>query len=152
MLTFGNLGMLLGWWADNGFAPLTDGGCNHCVEIMRQGTLKPWMWFGMLAGANAAMMWFRHCPFFPSRTHSFAMFTGGNLGMIVGMLAGGWCAGRVSTDSVSFAVGLSFAAMTVGMITGMLLGTWLFEMAVGMLGTIPVLPRWFSSKVTDTAG
>ena len=36
MLTLGNLGMLLGWWADNGFAPLHDHGCRECVEAMER--------------------------------------------------------------------------------------------------------------------
>jgi heavy metal translocating P-type ATPase len=152
MLTFGNLGMLLGWWADSGFTTLTEGGCSHCIEMMRQGLLKPWMWLGMLAGSNAAMMWFRRCDSFPSRNHSIGMFTGGNLGMTVGMLAGGWSAGQVSTDSVSFGVCLSFAGMTAGMVMGMLLGTWLFEIAIGILRKTPKLPRWFGSKVTDTVG
>ncbi len=151
MLTFGNLGMLLGWWADNGFAPLADGGCSHCVAMMRQGILRPWMWLGMLVGANAAMVWFRRCATFPSQSHSIAMFTGGNFGMIVGMLAVGWCTGQILVDSVSFAVGLSFAGMTVGMLAGMLLGTWLVEKVIGKGRIIPKLQR-FRNKVTNTAG
>jgi len=152
MLTFGNLGMLLGWWADNGLAPLADGGCNHCVAMMKQGILQPWMWLGMLVGANAAMVWFRRCATFPGRSHSIAMFTGGNFGMIVGMLIGALFVGMITTDSVSFAFGLSFAGMTVGMLAGMLLGTWLFEKAIDTRRIISQMPRWFRSKVTNTAG
>jgi heavy metal translocating P-type ATPase len=152
MLTFGNLGMLIGWWADNGFAALTDGGCSYCIEMMRQGILKPWMWLGMLAGANVAMVWFRRCSSFPSRSHSIAMFTGGNLGMLAGMLVGGWFAAQIATASVSFAAGLSYAGMTVGMVAGMLFGTWLFEKAIGMILIRQNLPRWFQTRVTDTAG
>ncbi len=89
MLTLGNLGMLLGWWADNGFAPLHDHGCCACVEAMRGGAMKPWMWVGMLALANVAMRWLGKCPV-TAGCHSLAMFTGGNVGMVVGMVAGGW--------------------------------------------------------------
>jgi hypothetical protein len=110
------------------------------------------MWLGMLAGANVAMVWFRRCAAFPSRRHSFAMFTGGNLGMIAGMFAGGWCAGQFSTESISLTAGLSFTQMTVGMLSGMLIGTWLFEWAMGLLWNAPKLPRWFRTAVTDTAG
>jgi len=152
MLTFGNLGMLSGWWADNGFASLPDGGCSHCIAAMQQGTLQPWMWLGMLAGANAAMMWFMRCASLPSRSHSLAMYTGGNFGMLVGMLAGGWCAAQISMDSVPFAVGVNFAGMTAGMIVGMLLGTWLVEKAIAMSRAIRPLPRWFRARATDTAG
>jgi hypothetical protein len=120
--------------------------------MMRQGILKPWMWLGMLAGANVAMVWFRRCSSFPSRSHSIAMFTGGNLGMLAGMLVGGWFAAQIATASVSFAAGLSYAGMTVGMVAGMLFGTWLFEKAIGMILIRQNLPRWFQTRVTDTAG
>jgi len=151
MLTFGNLGMLLGWWADNGFNPLTGGGCPHCVALMREGVMQPWMWIGMLLGANTAMVWFRRCTAFPNRSHSIAMFTGGNLGMLVGMLAGGWCVALISTDSAALAVWLSFFGMTVGMMVGMLLWTWLFEKAIGILRINPSVSWWFRTNVRDTA-
>jgi heavy metal translocating P-type ATPase len=152
MLTFGNLGMLSGWWADNGFTPLPDGGCSHCIAAMQQGTLQPWMWLGMLAGANAAMVWFMRCASLPSRNHSLAMYTGGNFGMLVGMLAGGWCATQIPTDSIPVAVGVSFAGMTAGMLAGMLLGTWLIEKAIAMSRAIRPLPRRLRARATDTAG
>ena len=60
MLTLGNLGMLLGWWADNGFAPLHEGSAR-----LRRGDArgqKPWMWVGMLVFANAAMLWLARRP------------------------------------------------------------------------------------------
>lgn len=132
MLTFGNLGMLLGWWADNDFSSLIDGGCVHCLLAMRQG-FQPWMWAGMLAGANIAMLCFMRCSTPPSRSHSIAMYTGGNLGMVLGMLAGGWCASEVPTGSVPLSAGVSFIGMSAGMVLGMLLGTWLTEQAIGML-------------------
>jgi hypothetical protein len=152
MLTFGNLGMLLGWWADNGFSSLHDGGCSHCVAMLRQGILEPWMLLGMLTGANAAMVWFMQCESRPSRTHSIAMYSGGNLGMLIGMLAGGWCANEIPTGSVPLAVGLSFAGMSIGMMAGMLLGTWLVEQAIGLCQTAQKLPGWFRAGLRDTAG
>ena len=109
MLTLGNLGMLLGWWADNGFAPLHDGGCCACVEAMRAGVMRPWMWVGMLVFANAAMLWLGRRPI-PRGSHVVAMFTGGNVGMVLGMLAGGWCAAQISTESVTARGALSVSS------------------------------------------
>jgi heavy metal translocating P-type ATPase len=129
MLTLGNLGMLLGWWADGGFAPPAGHACCGC----RDG--GPWMWVGMLASANAAMLWLPRRPL-PPGDHARAMFTGGNVGMAAGMVAGGWCAAQLVTESITAA----FAAMTVGMLAGMLLGTWLAERALGLARSLP-LPR-----------
>ena len=108
MLTLGNLGMLLGWWADNGFAALHDDGCCNCVAAMREGVLRPWMWIGMLALANVAMIGLGRRLTAQSARHIAAMLTGGNIGMVLGMFAGGWCATQVSTDSVTVAVALQF--------------------------------------------
>jgi hypothetical protein len=129
MLTLGNLGMLLGWWADNGCAPLHDGGCCGCVQALREGLLKPWMWLGMLIGANAAMVWLVR-PALRRRSHTFAMYTGGNLGMVIGMAAGAAAATWIELDSVVGAASLSFLGMTVGMLAGMLLGTAVVEAVI----------------------
>ena len=129
MLTLGNLGMLLGWWADNGFVALHDGGCCMCVEAMHGGVMKPWMWVGMLVFANVAMRWLGRCPL-PGGRHAVAMYTGGNVGMVFGMIAGGWCAAQFQTVSMTAAVFASFAGMTVGMLVGMLAGTWLAERVI----------------------
>ena len=142
MLTLGNLGMLLGWWADNGFAALPDGGCCACVEAMRGGVMKPWMWVGMLAFANVAMRWFGRCPA-PRGHHMVAMYTGGNGGMVLGMTAGGWCAAQFPTLSMTAAVAAGFAGMTAGMLAGMLLGTGFAE----RLLAIGFVPKW--RKVTS---
>ena len=123
MLTLGNLGMLLGWWADAGFGPLHDCGCTACVEAAGGGHGLG-MWAGMLVGANAAMLWLGRRPVPRRGYHVPAMFTGGNVGMVLGMLAGGWAAGLLPAESVPAAAGLAFAGMSVGMIGGMLLGTW----------------------------
>jgi hypothetical protein len=151
MLTFGNLGMLFGWLADNGFSPLYDGSCSHCIESMRQGILQPWMWLGMFVGANAAMMWFMRCVLVPSPTHSLAMYTGGNVGMFIGMLAGGWCVDQIPSDSVPFAACVSFVGMSLGMIAGMLFGTWLVEKAIAAVRAITKQQN-FWARIRDTAG
>src|SRR5579883_2367081 len=146
MLTLGNLGMLLGWWADTGFTALHDGGCCHCVEAMREGVMKPWMWIGMLVFANIAMRWFGRGPA-PGGCHAVAMFSGGNVGMVAGMVAGGWCVAQFPTSSMTAAVMASFGGMTAGMLVGMLAGTWLAErMCVG-LHAIGFVPRWRGSTV-----
>jgi len=140
MVTLGNLGMLLGWWADNGFAALHDAGCCHCVEAMRDGVMKPWMWIGMLVTANCAMRWLGRCPA-PNARHTVAMYSGGNVGMVAGMIAGGWGAAQVPTGSVTAAVAGSFAGMTVGMLAGMLVGTWGTERALFALRAVRVAAR-----------
>lgn len=150
MLTLGNLGMLLGWWADAGFEPLRDHGCCACVEAVREGTLSsPWMWAGMLLFANAAMLWLPRRPALPGGNHGTAMFTGGNVGMVFGMAAGGWCAAQVETDSVARAVAGGFVGMTAGMLAGMLLGTWLVEKALDWVRSLPLLRATWRAGVAD---
>jgi hypothetical protein len=146
MLTLGNLGMLLGWWADAGFAPLHDGGCCACVEAMRSGLFKPWMWAGMLAGGNAAML--RLTRTRPRGAHARAMFTGGNAGMVLGMAAGGGLAAQVEVASVAAAVAMAYAGMTAGMLAGMLAGTWLAERLGAGLAAVGFVPRWW--RVTSS--
>jgi heavy metal translocating P-type ATPase len=109
MLTVGNLGMLLGWYADNGLRAC------HCASAV-------WMWVGMLAFANVAMAWMGRRPL-PPGDHARAMFTGGNVGMVGGMVAGGAAFTTVAGH---------FAGMTVGMVGGMLVGTWLAEGVMAM--------------------
>ena len=144
MLTLGNLGMLLGWWADNGFTPLHDGGCEACVEAVQSGTGAPWMWVGMLLFGNAAMVRLGRRPLPRGTDHVLAMWTGGNLGMVGGMIAGGWCAAQVATDSVSVAATLGFAGMTVGMVSGMLVGTRLTEWFISAVRVAIRFPWWIA--------
>jgi heavy metal translocating P-type ATPase len=150
MLTLGNLGMLLGWWIDNGFTALHDHGCCACVEAMRDGVMKPWMWVGMLALANGAMRWFGRSPA-PRGCHALAMWTGGNAGMVVGMLAGGWSAAQFATTSVTSAVAVSFAGMTVGMLAGMLAGTWCAERLFTGLRAVGLVPKWLRVTTPRTS-
>lgn len=122
MVTLGNLGMLVGWWIDNGFVRLHDSSCFACVEAMRAGQFKPWMLLGMLAGSNIAMLTLGRRSARKTTACRTAMFTGGNLGMILGMAAGGWAASGVETSLVTSAFFLSVQGMTVGMIAGMIIG------------------------------
>ncbi len=150
MLTFGNLGMLLGWWADNDFAALHDHGCCACVEAMREGVMKPWMWVGMLVFANIAMRWLGRGPV-PNADHAVAMYTGGNVGMVVGMVAGGWCATQFQTENMVTAVATSFMGMTLGMLAGMLAGTWVTESLLVGVRAVGFWPKWAKLKATRTS-
>jgi cation transport ATPase len=136
MLTVGNLGMLAGWWADAGFGPL---GCAHCCSCADP-TGTPWMWVGMMLAANAAMAWLGRRPL-PGGTHATAMFTGGNVGMLVGMAAGGRAAADLGIEAVVPAAAAAFAGMTVGMVGGMLVGTWAVELLVAVAGSARRLIR-----------
>ncbi len=126
MATVGNLGMLAGWFADAGFAPLACAHCCSCAEPLA----APWMWLGMLLAGNAAMGWLGRRPL-PRGDHAAAMFTGGNLGMLLGMAAGGRLAAGAGVTAVGAAAALALAGMTLGMVGGMLAGTWLAERVIG---------------------
>ena len=136
MLTLGNLGMVLGWWADLGF---TSAHCAACCDPLG----KPWMWVGMFAFANLAMLRLGRRPL-PRGDHALAMFTGGNLGMAAGMVAGGWCAAQLAPLSIT----IHLVGMTLGMLAGMLLGTRIAERCIAVVRAVAVLPQW----ITHTAG
>ncbi len=153
MLTLGNMGMLFGWWIDNGCVPLQDHGCCHCVDAMRNGMMgSPWMWVGMLVCANIAMRWLPRRKPAHARDHAIAMYSGGNVGMVVGMVVGGWLASHVQTDSVATAVMWGFAGMTAGMLGGMLVGTAITEWAIAAMRALRTLPRWFRAGRVRTTG
>ena len=120
MLTLGNLGMLGGWWADAGFAPVA---CAHCCG-------DGWgMWAGMLLAGNVGMFVLGRRPPTADR-HTLAMLTGGNAGMVLGMAAGGRLAGLCSLPAVPVAVAAHLVGMTAGMVAGMLAGTRAAEVLV----------------------
>ena len=50
------------------------------------------------------------------------MYTVGNVGMVMGMVAGGWLATPFPMESVPLAAMLLFLGMTAGMILGMFAG------------------------------
>jgi soluble P-type ATPase len=150
MITLGNLGMLLGWWADNGLAPLRDHGCCACAELIRDNQVRPWMWIGMIAFANVAMIKLGRTPM-PGGRHTLAMLTGGNAGMIGGMILGGWCSELIDTGDVLLSAGLGFAGMTAGMLASMLAGTWIAERLLNALRALGLAPVWRRFNSTRTA-
>ena len=146
MLTLGNLGMLLGWWADLGFRPVSEGSCRECVETLQRGALSPGMCLGMLAFSNLAMFGLSRRRLPRGSTHNVSMVTGGNLGMMCGMILGGWCAAQFAVSSTGSAFAMSFGGMTIGMMAGMLGGTLLVE---HLLGAVQIFRR--RRRVLDTS-
>jgi heavy metal translocating P-type ATPase len=139
MLTLGNLGMLFGWWADLGFAPAVAVTC-HCGCKSPLGGVG--MWTGMLLLGNLAMAFCLRCGAGLCR---WAMFVGGNLGMIVGMFAAGKLAGPQWVGA-----GGHLLAMSVGMIVGMLAGHFL---ALRHFGPRPeAFPRADRGRLPPTRG
>jgi hypothetical protein len=118
MLTFGNLGMVAGWWADAGFLPLTSAGCDCADVTWRTALVWPWMWIGMVAAGTIAMAWLGRQPC----ADPWAMYGGGNIGMLTGMVTGGWLAGWLPITSAPAAVAAAYGGMTVGMLAGMAAG------------------------------
>jgi hypothetical protein len=113
MMTFANLGMVVGWWADLGFGPATH--CPRCCSSM----YSIGMWEGMLFLGNLAMVIGLRRPL-PEECASICrrgMFGGGNLGMITGMFA----AGNLATLE-RFSVAGHLLAMSIGMVAGMVVG------------------------------
>jgi heavy metal translocating P-type ATPase len=133
MLSLGNLGMLLGWWADNHFTRLHDWGCCECVNALREGIMKPSMWIGMLLFANISMIFLGRRPHRELPFCLTSMLTGGNGGMVAGMILGGILTGNIEAQTVPVGMLLSFLGMTIGMVAGMLLGTELTRLFVGLL-------------------
>ena len=143
MLTLGNLGMVGGWWADAGFGPIRDGSCG-CAAAVFEGVWRPWMWVGMYALGNLGMAVLARRPHLPSRFHRPAMFVGGNFGMGVGMLAGGWLASFAPLEAIRTAAVLSLIGMTAGMVAGMIGGTRLARRLIPALLALSGLPRWLA--------
>ena len=81
MLTLGNLGMLLGWWADLGFGPVR---CARCCSVRGPaGAPRHDARHAAVRQRGHARLGRRPGP------HSWAMLAGGNAGMVVGMFVGG---------------------------------------------------------------
>ncbi|VTS02485.1 heavy metal translocating P-type ATPase [Tuwongella immobilis] len=143
MLSLGNLGMVVGWWADLGWRPMEQGSCSCCVDLMREGLFHaPWMWLGMLICGNLAMIFMMRRPHTDVCDHLPAMYSGGNLGMLLGMWGGGWLAQQVVLESVPVAAGLSFLGMSIGMIVGMLVLTEVTRQLIGGIRALPGMVRW----------
>ncbi len=121
MLSLGNWGMILGWWADAGFAPVSMG-CPGCdAEDFRLSAIAamPWMNLGMVLLGVPPMLLEREA----GRTGLSRAALGflSTAGMIVGMAFGGFVALHWLGSLVPNRFLLSLAGMTVGMLLGMFL-------------------------------
>ena len=122
MLALGNWGMLLGWWADAGFASAVHSGECFCGQghgfLGLTGLRLPWMYLGMLAFGLPAML---AAPV-PERLRSNRIWTVtvAAFGMIAGMAWGGSLAQRLTGASQSPAFLIAFGGMTLGMLAGMI--------------------------------
>ena len=106
MLTFGNLGMLLGWWATTVSRQLRTAAV-PVHQAMRESLST--VDVGRDAGIRERRDALARTPFGRQDIrHVAAMFTGGNIGMVLGMLAGGICAAQYRTDTMTLAVSISF--------------------------------------------
>jgi hypothetical protein len=117
MTTLANLGMLLGWWADLGFGPAKFCSCGCGGAPFGIG-----MWAGMLLFGNLGMALGLRRPLDPDGATRcrWAMFGGGNLGMILGMCAAGSQLGPQAIGAAGHLL-----AMVLGMTIGMLAGHFL---------------------------
>lgn len=117
----GNLGMLIGWWADAGFAPvMREGVCLCCQSrhYFQVGAKVPWMHVGMLA-LGLPMMW-RELP----RIRFLGGRPGGALLVSIAMLWGM----SAGADGLLKAFGplhphqflIAFVGMTLGMLVAMI--------------------------------
>jgi len=126
MLTFGNLGMVFGWWADVTFIATSDGSCpcESLVQKLSLSSILPHagMLTGMLIAGSVAMAYCGRQPVSRDWSCCLAMFGGGNMGMIAGMLGGGRCATLIAGPQGMSLVLPAFVGMTLGMLLGMLGG------------------------------
>jgi hypothetical protein len=132
MLTYGNLGMIFGWWFDARFAFGT-GASGSCCGGSAGGVLsaraifdsfhdRPGMWLGMILFSNAAMIPFDHCRKIAfqrsGRLASIALLLLGNLASGAGMIAGGsFVVSRIGGGTAITVFG-DLVGMTLGMIAG----------------------------------
>ena len=131
MLTYGNLGMIFGWWIDTGFA--FGGGSGSCCSGSAVGVSslraifdsfhdRPGMWLGMFLFSNAAMIPFDHCrksAFLGSgRFASIVTLLLGNLASGAGMIAGGSFVVSRLVGGTAITVFGDLVGMTLGMIAG----------------------------------
>ena len=126
MLTFGNLGMVSGWWVDTAFGTSTSNSC-PCETFFidfnwHSVTSHTGMLVGMLIAGTLAMAFAGRRSLPRGWTCPSAMLTGGNAGMLLGMLVGGHYVGDAFGLQGSWHVLTGFAGMTIGMLPGMLIG------------------------------
>jgi P-type Cu+ transporter len=117
----GNWGMILGWWADAGFAPPILG-CPHCGSggfALHALTSMPWMNLGMLLFGLPPMLLAPGSPRPGLSRFAFGLLSA--LGMVWGMHFGNRVFTQYLGPFTTQGFLLSFAGMTVGMLLGMFL-------------------------------
>jgi Cu+-exporting ATPase len=127
MFSVGGLAMLVGWWADAGFAAVVRDGvclCGCAESNMGLGLLAKFTWMdaGMLLAALPGLFVDREI--FRSLSSRVWCWIAGLLGMFVGMEIGAVALSGLPIDanSASAQFFLTFAAMVLGMCLGMLAG------------------------------
>lgn len=122
MLSLGNWGMILGWWADAGFGPVSMG-CPGCdardFHLTASFAAMPWMNLGMVLLGVPPMLLDRDAG--RGGLSRLALGLLSTAGMIVGMAFGGFVFLRWLGSFVPSRFLLSFCGMTVGMLLGMFL-------------------------------
>lgn len=121
MLGLGNWGMLLGWWADAGFAPVGAGCASCCAQGFGLWSFAnmPWMNAGMLLFGLPQMLLGQS-----GRVSGLGRLSLGLLsavGMVWGMSFGDYVFTKWLGPVISEPFLVSFAGMTVGMLLGMFL-------------------------------
>jgi magnesium-transporting ATPase (P-type) len=122
MLALGNWGMLLGWWADAGFAPAMRSDvclCCHTHDYFSLTSFKvPWMYLGMLVLGLPLML---AVPL-PARLRAGRLWTGmvSGIGMVAGMAWGASLALRWAGPMHPQQFLLALGGMTLGMLAGMI--------------------------------
>lgn len=121
MFSFGGIAMLLGWWADVGFAAVVRDGvclCNCADSTMGLGLFGKlgWMQGGMLA-ASIPMFFFEQREGF-SR---WMCWGAGLIGMLIGMEASVWLASHLPSSLPQLNFFATYSAMALGMCVGMTL-------------------------------
>jgi P-type Cu+ transporter len=121
MLGPGNWGMILGWWADAGFAPVC-AACHHGTAdafSLAAFVNMPWMNLGMVLLGLPPMLWDRQSP--PPGLGRLAFGILSAFGMVWGMAFGSHAVLSWLGPYISQKFLLSLAGMTVGMLLGMFL-------------------------------
>jgi len=135
MLALGNWGMLLGWCADAGFAPVMRSGvclCCHTHDYFALASFKiPWMFLGMLVLGLPPML---AMPL-PARLRAGRFWTGlvSGVGMIVGMAWGASLALRWAGPMRPQQFLIALAGMTLGMLAGMIFACELARASTSLL-------------------
>ncbi|MBN8246851.1 MAG: cation-translocating P-type ATPase [Verrucomicrobia bacterium] len=116
----GNLGMLIGWWADAGFGPVMRDGVCLCCQSHHYFTLAggvPWMDLGMLAAGLPAMG--SAVGALPGRLPRWGLLALSAAGMVLGMGWGAELALRWAGPGHPLQFLIALAGMTAGMLIGM---------------------------------